>query len=81
MIESVSVGHEDHDRETKKLWYAEAGVPNYWILDGYSRSLDCLVLDPPQGIYRVDQAGRSDATLSPSAFPGLMIRLAELWDA
>src|SRR4051812_16238976 len=28
IIESLSPGHEAHDRETKRRWYAEAGVPN-----------------------------------------------------
>ena len=77
IVESLSLGHEDHDRETKRRWYAEARVPNYWLVDAYQRSLECLVLE--QDAYRVDQLGRGNDDVRPSAFPGLVIPLAELW--
>lgn len=54
-------------------------MPNYWLIDAFNRSLECLVLDGPT--YRVDVAGRGDDELRPSLFPGLVIRLGELWGA
>jgi Uma2 family endonuclease len=77
VIESMSLGHEAHDRETKRRWYAEARIPNYWLLDTQQRSLECLVLDGAE--YRVDQSGSNDAELRPSLFPGLVISLGRLW--
>lgn len=77
VIESVSLGHEAHDRETKRGWYAEAGIPNFWILDAAKRSLDCLILDG--ATYRVDQTGTETSTLTPTLFPGLSIELSTLW--
>jgi Uma2 family endonuclease len=77
VIESLSWGHESHDRETKRSWYAEAGIPNYWLLDAQERSLECLVLEGSG--YRTDQSGRDAAELRPSAFPGLVISLGTLW--
>jgi len=77
IIESVSPGHEAHDRETKRRWYAEARVPNYWLLDALQRSLECLILDSAD--YRVDQTGQNDAELKPAMFPGLTIPLGKLW--
>lgn len=77
VLESVSIGHEEHDRETKRRWYAEAGVPNYWLLDPYQRTLDCLVLVDAD--YRVEQAARDGDEVRPSLFPGLVIPLAQLW--
>jgi Uma2 family endonuclease len=77
VIESISPDHESHDQSTKRRWYAEAGIPNYWIVDAYARTLDCLVLDGPA--YRPDVSGRSRAKLRPSAFPGLILNLGELW--
>jgi len=77
IIESLSQGHEAHDRETKRRWYAEAGVPNYWLLDAMERTLECLILDGPD--YRVDQSGKDDAELRPAMFPGLVIPLAKIW--
>jgi Uma2 family endonuclease len=77
IVESISIEHEAHDRETKRGWYAEAGVPNYWLLDAYQKTLECLVLK--DGVYNVDASGRDDDHLSPSAFPGLAIALADVW--
>jgi len=77
IIESVSPGHELHDQRTKHRWYAEFGIPNYWILDAFARSLQCLVLE--QGSYRVDQQGVERDSVSPSRFPGLKISLGQLW--
>lgn len=77
IIETLSLGHESHDRETKRRWYAEAAVPNYWLLDAQKRSLECLILDG--SIYRVDVSGAGDAELCPALFPGLRIPLGRLW--
>ncbi len=77
IIESVSPGHEMHDRHTKRNWYAEFGVRNYWLLDGYQRTLECLVLEANQ--YRADVSGSAAEILRPSQFPGLVLNLAELW--
>src|SRR5437773_11002243 len=77
IIESISRGHEAHDRETKRRWYAEAGVPNYWMLDALERSLECLILEGAD--YRVDQSGKDAAELRPAMFPGLVIQLGKIW--
>ncbi|HEY2588287.1 MAG TPA: Uma2 family endonuclease [Tepidisphaeraceae bacterium] len=77
IIESVSLGHELHDRRTKKRWYAEFGVPHYWILDPASRSLQCLVLDGAS--YRLDAEGRDQEEVRPALFEGLTIPLGTLW--
>ena len=77
VIESMSIGHEDHDRETKRGWYAELKVPNYWLLNPYARSLECLVLVKDE--YRRDAWGRENEQVCPSLFPGLTIPLADIW--
>lgn len=77
IIESVSSGHERHDERTKRRWYAEFGVPNYWLINCFSRSLKCLVLDGRD--YRVDVEGMGPGELQPALFPGLKISLAQLW--
>jgi len=77
VIESVSPGHESHDRHTKKRWYAEFGVSNYWILDAFARSLECHRLDG--GAYALDSQGAGQDTLHVAAFGGLAIPLAKLW--
>jgi Uma2 family endonuclease len=65
------------DPEIERRWYAEAQIPNYWLLDAHERSLECLVLEGND--YRVDQSGKDEAELRPSMFPGLLIPLARLW--
>ncbi|HEY7117232.1 MAG TPA: Uma2 family endonuclease [Tepidisphaeraceae bacterium] len=79
IIESVSPGHELHDVQTKRTWYAEFGVPNYWIVDAYRQTLECLRLDAA-GNYVTDAHGTGDDVINPTAFPGLMINLRELWN-
>jgi Uma2 family endonuclease len=79
IIESLSPGHESHDRRTKRKWYAEFGVPNYWLFDPFARSLECLVLDG--NAYRVDQTGHGGETVRPALFPGLVVPLADVWSA
>ena len=76
-IESISLGHEAHDEETKLQWYEQFGVPNYWMLNPYGKSLRCLMLDG--GKYRVDTEGAAEAEVRPSLFPGLAIPLKDLW--
>lgn len=77
VIESVSRGHEDHDRVTKRKWYGEMKIPNYWMLNYFTRSLECLVLEGNG--YRVDVTGRGDEEVRPSLFPSLVIPLGALW--
>jgi Uma2 family endonuclease len=77
IVESVSPGHEQHDRRTKFRWYAEFGVPNYWILDAFEKSLVCWVLDG--STYRQDAAGRGGDEIRPGLFPELMIPLKMIW--
>ena len=77
IIESVSPGHEAHDRKTKRRWYAEFGVPHYWLLDGYARTLECLSLE--RGRYRVDASGKQAQLIRPRMMSGLALRLASVW--
>ena len=79
IIESVSPGHEAHDRRTKRKWYAEFGVPNYWLFDPFAHSLETLALEGVS--YRVEQSLVGDAEFRPSLFPGLVLPLAEVWGA
>ena len=77
IIESVSEGHESHDRRTKRRWYAEFEVPNYWILDTDHCRIECLVLEGAG--YRVEQSLSGDAELRSSLFPELVVPLRQVW--
>lgn len=77
VIESVSLGHETHDRETKFKWYADMGVSHYWLFYGHRRLLECYALD--KGNFRLEVAGQGNQQISPSVFAGLKIDLGRLW--
>jgi Uma2 family endonuclease len=78
VIESISPGHEQHDEGLKRRWYAEFGIPHYWLLNAFDRSLRCLALR--DGVYRVDATGKKAEKVRPSLFPGLVIPLADAWE-
>jgi Uma2 family endonuclease len=78
VIENISKGHESEDRVVKRRFYAEAKIPNYWILDVYQKTLECLVL--AKGAYALGQIGRGKAKIAPNCFPGLTIELTKVWD-
>jgi Uma2 family endonuclease len=77
VIESISVGHEAMDRQTKRRWYADFGVRHYWIVDGLRRTLGCLLLDG--GAYRDDGQGRDGDVVRPASLDGLALQLADIW--
>jgi Uma2 family endonuclease len=79
VIECISPGHERYDEHTKRRWYAEFGVANYWILDPFKQTLKCLILR--NGVYNDDASGQANDEVRPSLFPGLVLRLREIWDA
>lgn len=78
VVESVSQGHERHDRVTKRGWYAEAGIPHYWLLTEFERSLVCLVLR--EGEYVEEDSGENNDILASSIFGGVNIPLARVWE-
>jgi len=78
VVESVSLFHEDHDRVTKLEWYAAAGIPHYWLLTGFERSLVCHVLDGDR--YVQESAGTDEDIVRTQAFGGVSISLAKVWD-
>jgi Uma2 family endonuclease len=45
VVEVSSPGTVGHDRDKKKHAYARAGVPEYWIVDPWSRTIEVLTLD------------------------------------
>ena len=44
VIEIISPGNPAHDRNIKFKLYAQAGVPEYWIVDGEAQMIDVFVL-------------------------------------
>jgi len=77
VIESISPGHQAHDRVTKFGWYAEFGVKHFWILDPYTKTLEAFKL--VRGKYKKVANLKGNATFRPAAFNGIEINLADVW--
>jgi Uma2 family endonuclease len=77
VVEIVSADAPERDLVTKRREYAEAGIPEYWIVDPLARSVTVLTLAGEQ--YR--EAGRfvpGELALSPS-LPTLAVAVGELF--
>ncbi len=78
IIESVSRDDPDHDRQTNRAWYAQFKVPNFWLLDSYEKSLECLILEGHS--YRNAISGQKSDVITAPLFDGIKIPLDELWE-
>jgi Uma2 family endonuclease len=79
VVEVVSASSRRFDRVKKLRWYAQLGVPEYWLVDPETRTLERLVLQ--DGAYVIADALEGDETFRPEGFEGLVIPLARLWPA
>ena len=77
VVEVVSPSSQRYDRVTKLRWYAQLGIPEYWLVDGTARTLERLVLR--DGAYVIAASLAEDETFRPESFEGLEIPLAKLW--
>ncbi len=74
VIEILSPTTEWRDRNVKRERYQKAGVPEYWIVDPFERSVEQLVLR--DGVYQPLPA--SDV-LHLTILEGVSLRLKEVW--
>ncbi len=79
VAEVVSPDDPDRDLVEKRLDYAEAGIPEYWIVDPRDATITVLVLE---GAAYVEQAthGRGGAATSPS-LEGFTADVSAVFDA
>lgn len=77
VIEVISPGSRTHDGLRKLDWYAQLGVPEYWLVDPETRT---LVVHRLQGsVYAIIQHAEGDVTFASKSFDGLTISLTKLW--
>ncbi len=77
VIEVVSPSSARYDRIKKLNWYVELGVPEYWIVNPETYSLERLALR--EGGYTITHALTGRAVFEPPSFEGLRIELEHLW--
>ena len=79
VVEVSSPSSVRYDRVKKLTWYAQIGVPEYWIVDPMQRTLERMVL--ADGRYSIADALEGEAIFRPASFEGLELPLAKLWRA
>ena len=79
LLVEVAVTSLRYDRTTKLRLYAEAGIPEYWIVDCTAESIETH--RAPQGdAYRdVTRVAGPASTVSPQAFPDVTLALADIF--
>lgn len=68
LVVEVADSSLSKDREVKAALYAEAGVPDYWIVNLVDGVLEVL-RDPRQGRYAEVRSMAKSETVTPLAFP------------
>jgi Uma2 family endonuclease len=65
------------DRDIKRDIYAEAGVPEYWIVDVGGRAVE-VHTEPRDGAYRSVVRVGLDGVLAPTRLPGVTVPVAAI---
>jgi Uma2 family endonuclease len=67
-----------YDRSTKLRFYADAVIPEYWVVDCTAETVEVHRGQGPDG-YRDVRLMTGEATLSPQAFPDVALSTAEIF--
>lgn len=78
LVAEVSGSTMSKDRNVKIPIYAEANVPEYWIIDLYKERV-FVYTDPVDDMYRNVEVIPRTGVLQPRALPGVEIRVDELF--
>jgi Uma2 family endonuclease len=78
LVIEVSDSSLAYDRKTKGKLYAEASIPEYWIVDIKARRVEVRTSPTVDGYARTESFDEL-ATMSPSRFPDVTIRVADLF--
>ena len=77
LVIEVAATSLSHDRSKKGPLYAEAGVPEYWIVNLVDRVIEVHRNPTASGYVDVEMRGPGE-TVSPLAFPDIAIDVAEI---
>ncbi len=77
LIVEISDAYLKYDTTEKADHYADAGIPEYWVLDLNNRQL-LVFRDPSADGYATQLTVPADGTVSPLAAPDATIRIADL---
>lgn len=77
IVEVSSPGTVGHDRTKKQNAYARAGVPEYWIADPWSRTVEVLALEA--GSYRSLGVFEGQAVLPSRIVPDFLVHVEQFF--
>jgi Uma2 family endonuclease len=77
VVEVSSPGTVGHDRTNKQSAYARAGVPEYWIADPWSRTVEVLTLGA--GAYRSLGVFEGKAVLPSQVVPDFLVHVEQFF--
>jgi Uma2 family endonuclease len=78
LVVEVAESSLRYDLNAKADLYAEAGVPEYWVLNLVDREL-VVFRSAPDGAYRYRAAYGAGDRVAPDAWPDVMLEVAELF--
>jgi Uma2 family endonuclease len=78
-MEVISPENPTHDYQTKRTEYAQAGIPEYWIIDPQQNLVTVLVLRGKD--YQVHQAGTPGMQVASVLLDGFELSVADIFAA
>jgi len=78
LLIEVAESSLEYDRGEKGALYAEAGVPEYWVLNLVDREVE-VFRDPGEGRYRSHFRARGADRVSPQPWPDVEIEVSALF--
>jgi Uma2 family endonuclease len=79
VVEAVSPGSAVYDRHDKNVAYAQAGVPEYWIVDPAARTVEVLALEDEK--YRLAGVFQGKAVLPSKVLPGFNVAVEKFFES
>lgn len=78
LVVEVSESSLRYDLNAKAPLYAEAEIPEYWVLNLVDREL-VVFRSPQNGVYRKRSSYRAGDRIAPEAWPDVVIEVGELF--
>jgi len=79
VVEVVSPGSALYDRHDKNVAYAQAGVPEYWIVDTAAHTVELLALEGEK--YRLAGVFQGKAVLPSKVLPGFNVAVEKFFES